>query len=125
MPRNFKDHLGAGGASASKKPAAPVTATPPKVGSDDPILPPPHEAANSRKRQVIDIAVAADKFSSLHVLDATKRRIYRDWLNGRDLAVLQILYRDPVLGIPPRRALEHTIREIAIDERRRAHGKVA
>lgn len=87
---------------------------------DTPILPPPTTPAKAQRRQPIDIARAAANYAALPVLEITKRRMYRDWLNGRDLAVLQIMYRDPVLGIPPRKAIEHTVREMA-----RKNGKAA
>lgn len=103
----------------ARKPAGFVAAPSENAGNDEPTLPPASEAANSRKRQVIDIARAVANCAALPVLEITKRRMYRDWLNGRDLAVLQIMYRDPVLGIPPRRAIEHTVREMARLDRKR------
>lgn len=113
----FKDqNCGSEAASpavSTKKPPAIVAASSDEHDNDSPILPPPTEAANSSKRQVIDIARAVANCAALPVLEITKRRMYRDWLNGRDLAVLQIMYRDPVLGIPKRKAIEHTVREMA------------
>jgi len=124
MPPNSEDLTAAGApignqdptprsATSLRKPAESVAASSEVRDNDDPILPPPTEAANSRKRQPIDIARAVANYAALPVLEITKRRMYRDWLNGRDLSVLQILYRDPVLGIPPRKAIEHTVREMA------------
>jgi hypothetical protein len=122
--RVFKDQMRAApDADASlglKKPPAAVVTPSDERGNDDPILPTPQPAANARRRQPIDIARAVANYAALPVLEITKRRMYRDWLNGRDLSVLQILYRDPVLGIPPRKAIEHTVREMA-----RKQGKAA
>jgi len=101
------------GESPSRKPAQVVAGSSEVPDNNEPILPPPAEAAKSVKRQPIDIARAVANCAALPVLEITKRRMYRDWINGRDLAVLQIMYRDPVLGIPPRRAIEHTVREMA------------
>ncbi len=109
----FKDRSEAAPPAVSTKKPPQAIAASSEHASDDPILPPPAEAANSRKRQPVDIARAVANYAALPVLEITKRRMYRDWLNGRDLSVLQILYRDPVLGIPPRKAIEHTVREMA------------
>lgn len=113
----FKDRSGS---PFSRKPAGLVTPSSEVRDNHDPSLPPTPAAAKSIRRQPIDIARAAANYAALPVLEITKRRMYRDWLNGHDLAVLQVLYRDPVLGIPPRKAIEHTVREMA-----RKQGRVA
>lgn len=130
MPRkDFKDRISTGGSrtdqaardtASLRKPASAVAASSDEHDNDKPILPPPSSPVNGARSQVIDIARAVANYAALPVLEITKRRMYRDWLNGRDLSVLQILYRDPVLGIPPRKAIEHTVREMARKQGRAA-----
>ena len=93
QPQLNKQYSG-GLPSSDRKPAQSVAASSDKNNSGEgPILPPPAESAKSRRRKVIDLAMAVSSMAGAPMLDRVRRRMYMDWLSGDRPRVIRINYR--------------------------------
>jgi len=120
MPPNadvFKDRSEAASPAVSTKKPPQAIAAPSEHAGDYPILPPPMEAANRPRPQVIDIATAAASMASVPVLDIVKRRMFRDWLRGVRPREIRVVYQ---CGRPLRvDEVDSILREVAKQDRER------
>jgi len=82
----------AGLPTSGRKPAQSIARSSDKSG-EDPILPPPAEAANVIPRKPIDIARAVASMAGAPVLEIVQRRMYRDWLRGLRPRAIRVNYR--------------------------------